>query len=127
MERIKQALERAKQEREVVSGHTAPHAPGKPGRPDGIVYTQTHVFTPEPKVLRDNRVITGPDTGAATDAYRMLRTRMLQKMREIFGLRITNTVLSYIINVSGNGVNSLAEAEFRRQELVKYEHQLWHF
>lgn len=45
-------------------------------------------------------------------------------LAEIFDLRLFN---SYIINVSGDGVNDLPEAERRRQALVEYEHHLWHY
>lgn len=44
-------------------------------------------------------------------------------LAEIFDLRLFN---SYIINVSGDGVKDLPEAERRRQALVEYEHHLWH-
>ena len=43
-------------------------------------------------------------------------------MREIFELRLFS---SYIINVSGRGVRTLAEADFRRNQLVEFEHHLW--
>ncbi len=47
-----------------------------------------------------------------------------RSVKEIFDLRLFH---SYIINVSGDGVRTLAEAEFRRQQLVDYEHHLWHY
>ncbi len=86
MERIKQALERAKHEREskgegdktVVLTNARP----SPGRGDKIVYTDTKVFEPSQEVLDAQRVIGGSSAGPATDAYRMLRTRVLQKMRD---------------------------------------------
>ncbi|MFK8016608.1 MAG: polysaccharide biosynthesis tyrosine autokinase [Gammaproteobacteria bacterium] len=87
MERIKQALERAKKDRE--SGRTSRPAAiipqrvqtGAP-RSEDIVYTQTKVFKPPQQVLDENRVLGGAAAGQATDAYRMLRTRVLQKMRD---------------------------------------------
>lgn len=45
-------------------------------------------------------------------------------MREIFELRLFH---SYIINVSGEGLRSLQEAEYRRQKLVEFEHHLWSY
>jgi hypothetical protein len=45
-----------------------------------------------------------------------------RNMREIFELRLFN---SYIINVSGRGVRTLVEADFRRNQLVEFEHHLW--
>lgn len=45
-------------------------------------------------------------------------------MREVFELRLFN---SFIINVSGEGISSLQEAEYRRQKLVEFEHHLWSY
>lgn len=45
-----------------------------------------------------------------------------RNMREIFELRLFS---SYIINVSGRGVRTLAESDFRRNQLVEFEHHLW--
>lgn len=47
-------------------------------------------------------------------------------MREIFELRLFN---SYIVNVSNInfGVNSLAEAQYRKEQLVEFEHHLWSY
>lgn len=45
-----------------------------------------------------------------------------RNMREIFELRLFN---SYIINVSGRGVRDLEESDFRRNQLVEFEHHLW--
>lgn len=87
MERIKQALERAKKEREneprarrALLQRVTP----KPvaATSDKIVYTETTVFRPDPAVLSANRVLGGDAAASATDAYRMLRTRVLQRMRE---------------------------------------------
>jgi hypothetical protein len=45
-----------------------------------------------------------------------------RNMREIFELRL---FASYIINVSGRGVRTLEESDFRRNQLVEFEHHLW--
>jgi hypothetical protein len=45
-----------------------------------------------------------------------------RNMREIFELRLFN---SYISNVSGRGVRTLPESDFRRNQLVEFEHHLW--
>lgn len=47
-----------------------------------------------------------------------------RSMKEIFDMRLFH---SYILNVSGNGVNSLDEAEHRREQLVEFEHHLWSY
>ncbi|MFK7973207.1 MAG: hypothetical protein AB8F95_22755 [Bacteroidia bacterium] len=45
-------------------------------------------------------------------------------MREVFEMRLFH---SFIINVSGEGVTELEEAEQRRQQLVEFEHYLWSY
>ena len=45
-------------------------------------------------------------------------------LKEIFELRLFH---SYIIDISGSGIASLAEAEYRRQKLVEFEHHLWSY
>ncbi len=47
-----------------------------------------------------------------------------RSLKEAFDLRLFH---SYIINVSGNGVRELAEAEKRRLQLVEFEHHLWSY
>lgn len=92
MERIKQALERAKKERDSKSDAVAPEAeqqsvnkvspPRSDVRADKIVYTETHVVDVEDSVLDRNRVLGGKSAELAADAYRMLRTRVIQRMRD---------------------------------------------
>ncbi len=45
-------------------------------------------------------------------------------LKEVFEMRLFH---SFIINVSGVGVQSLPEAEQRRQKLVEFEHHLWSY
>lgn len=47
-----------------------------------------------------------------------------RNMREIFEMRLFS---SYIINVSGRGVRTLPESDFRRNQLVEFEHHLWSY
>jgi hypothetical protein len=47
-----------------------------------------------------------------------------RNMREIFEMRLFS---SYIINVSGRGVRTLVESDFRRNQLVEFEHHLWSY
>ena len=92
MERIKQALERAKQEREsseqgasrgeVIKPQQARSKQANPVRADKIIYTETHVVEPDPVTLDVNRVIGGRSAAGAEDSYRMLRTRVIQRMRD---------------------------------------------
>jgi hypothetical protein len=47
-----------------------------------------------------------------------------RSMREVFEMRMFH---SYEIDISGEGVQSLAESEYRRQQLVEFEHHLWSY
>lgn len=81
MERIKQALERARKEPLTAARRV------RKGRAFGSIaqsfvgYTETRIVQVSPDVLRRNRVITDTDSLDGT-AYRLLRTRVLQRMIE---------------------------------------------
>lgn len=47
-----------------------------------------------------------------------------RSVAEVFDLRIFH---SFLINVGGEPIISLSEAEQRRQELVEFEHHLWNY
>jgi len=47
-----------------------------------IAYNKTRIIETSPDFLRSMRVIAGLEPGAVTDAYRLLRTQVLQRMRE---------------------------------------------
>ena len=79
MERIKQALERARQER--VGRAELSATPRSAGLDEAeITYTQTKVHAVTEEQLRRNRVICGDDNTEATVAYKILRTQVLQRM-----------------------------------------------
>lgn len=96
MERIKQALEMARQARETgLSPSPVTREPGgglatggvaRPGTsldPTGefhINYTQTRVETLSQERLRRNRILTGREHDDATSAYKILRTQVLQRL-----------------------------------------------
>lgn len=44
--------------------------------------------------------------------------------REVLDLRLFN---SYVINVSGRGVRTMGESEYRRVQLNEFEHNLWSY
>jgi capsular exopolysaccharide synthesis family protein len=82
MERIKQALEKARQERETrQTGHTPGPASPAPVAAAPGPETTSRVSLDE-SVLRDHRIITGLEPGPFTDAYNLLRTRILQPFKE---------------------------------------------
>lgn len=83
MERIKDALERARQER----GEAPPPVarPGStPAAPPAaeISYTQTRTAKPATGMLRSRRIVAGLPDGAFSSTYRMLRTQVLQRLTE---------------------------------------------
>ena len=47
-----------------------------------------------------------------------------RNLREIFEQRIFN---EYVINVSGQGVRTLPEAQHRANQLLEFEHHLWNY
>ncbi|MEL6631232.1 MAG: hypothetical protein AAFQ83_07190 [Bacteroidota bacterium] len=47
-----------------------------------------------------------------------------RNMREVFEMRLFH---SYIIDISGQGMRTLNEAEYRRQTLIEFEHHLWSY
>ena len=83
MERIKQALEKARQERQIRQGGDPAPTPGTPraeSEPAGA--SQTQSLTVDDKILRENRIVTGLEPGPFTDAYNLLRTQVLQRFKE---------------------------------------------
>ena len=88
MERIKQALERARAEREgqptpVVIDNTAPAATPAPlPTAQQVRYSQTRPVDISDEELRENRVVTAFEPCAFTDAYKILRTQVLQRLNE---------------------------------------------
>jgi capsular exopolysaccharide synthesis family protein len=83
MERIKEALERARQERQTRQGG-APLPASETPHPDAgkVEYTQTRSISVEDAVLRENRIVTGLEPGPFTDACNLLRTQVLQRFKE---------------------------------------------
>jgi len=81
MERIKQALEKARQERQHMQG---PGAAAPVGARPGTGQDQeiTARISLNDSVLRENRIIAGMPPGPFTEAYNLLRTRILQTFRE---------------------------------------------
>ena len=93
MERIKEALERARRERagkgtgaegEGVARTEARAADAgiaEDGDGERITYTQTRTAPMDPTVARRNRLVTATDNREAIAAYKILRTQVLQRMR----------------------------------------------
>lgn len=88
MERIREALERAREERahtgKGFGGSNQPEASKARGGEvvDRIEYTQTRTIKVSRDFLREQRIVSGYEQGIFTDSYKILRTQVLQKMRE---------------------------------------------
>ncbi|HQU14858.1 MAG: exopolysaccharide biosynthesis protein [Chromatiales bacterium 21-64-14] len=82
MERIKEALEKARQERLAGGGLVAGRPTATP--PGQIVYSQTRTVEIARALLRENRVVAGLEPGGLADgyidAYKILRTQVLQRL-----------------------------------------------
>jgi capsular exopolysaccharide synthesis family protein len=83
MERIRKALEQASRDRAQSFGEARPRsAPGASDLTTGVRYTYTKMVEVPERVLVDHRLIAAVPGHEFKDAYRMLRTRVLQSMRE---------------------------------------------
>jgi len=83
MERIKQALDKARAERgsERGVGGGAPMSTGASSAPEtGIEYSQTKVQTFDPNVLKSKCVVVDDSNKMGLTAYKMLRTQVMQRM-----------------------------------------------
>lgn len=84
MERIKQALEKARLERQKTGGMPPALPPDRGGNhaAESVVYTHTRTIDVAKHFLQEKRIISGFEQNAFTDAYRILRTQVLQRLRE---------------------------------------------
>jgi capsular exopolysaccharide synthesis family protein len=82
MEYVQQAVDRYKQQGG--SDAAAPRRPTDEARqvPPPIVYTSTKTIELADQTLRDRRLITGYEGGPFVDAYKILRTQVVQRMRQ---------------------------------------------
>jgi capsular exopolysaccharide synthesis family protein len=82
MERIRKALERAGQDRMAATDVLRQTSQGiQSDLSTGVRYTMTKMVEVSPQTLLDNRVIAALPQHKFKDSYRMLRTRVLQTMR----------------------------------------------
>ena len=83
MERIKEALEKARQERQIRQGGDTVTSPGTPRQDAGETgASQTQTISVDDALLRENRIVTGLEPGPFTDANNLLRTQVLQRFKE---------------------------------------------
>jgi protein-tyrosine kinase len=86
MEKIRRALDRARDDRsrrglEVPVVEERPAArPAAAAPVAAFRYTETRVFDPAPQLLESGRIVPASATAPAAEAFRMLRTQVLQRM-----------------------------------------------
>jgi capsular exopolysaccharide synthesis family protein len=83
MERIKQALTRAREERLQARGaDISSSTPGSPNTSGEILYTRSRSAEAPLSLLREQRVVSAFENGEFTDAYKILSTQVLHKLQE---------------------------------------------
>ncbi len=89
MERIKKALERAREERQTYESDRSARAndDDRPARqtitatkPVEIAYTKTRIVKTDPDLLLEKRVVASLENNVIADAYKVLRTQVLHRM-----------------------------------------------
>jgi len=136
MDHIKSALERAKVENNhAISGVYEENEVTGTLSDDGqeIKYTQTRIIDVPKDILKENRIIAGIGPGYIIDAYRMLRTKILQQMNENHwntmavtsatpgsGKTLTAINLAISIAMEVNQTVLLVDFDLRRPSLHKY-------
>jgi protein-tyrosine kinase len=84
MERIEQALKKAREQRRAAAdGQAASGALPNFVLPANVAYTQPRVVNLQPAVLQRNRVITTSLTHPVTDVYRSLRAQVLKALAKL--------------------------------------------
>lgn len=81
MEKIQQALERARQQRKGVDNSVS----ARQGRADdvqSIVYTETKSVEGHADILRENRILSAMEHSEYADAFKILSTQVMQRMDE---------------------------------------------
>ncbi len=85
MERLQKALEKARRERTSAAPKQErainPGVPG-PSLSIGIEYTQTQIIPISPLNIQNNRVLFRQQDAPVIDAYKVLRTKLLQKLKD---------------------------------------------
>ncbi len=81
MERIKQALQRAREERQRDGTYKSRRVWSSASPELSISFTETRSLPLTPDIIDKNRLVAVAEDGAMADAYRILRTRVLQRMR----------------------------------------------
>ena len=88
MERIQAAIQKAKEQRST-AGPMPPRRPGVPEgrswpahRPAGPIWAELQGFTPDPGVMRTNRIVTFERRDPVHTTFDMMRTKTIRMMRD---------------------------------------------
>ncbi len=82
MDRIRTALEMYKESESASSGSATSRRTMEYSPPLSFTYTRTKSLTVPPSVLREHRVMAASKYGPFIDAYKILRTQVMQRLRE---------------------------------------------
>jgi capsular exopolysaccharide synthesis family protein len=82
MEKIKQALDKARQERQQSGAEFSSDRTQHANAVSSIKYTKTQSVESSPILMRENRLISSMEHGEYTDAIKILSTQVLQRMNE---------------------------------------------
>jgi capsular exopolysaccharide synthesis family protein len=137
MEKIKQALERARDSHSTIKSDSlqnrvARKAP-EPKVPSKITYTKTKTVTVSVDDLREKRVIAGNANDTISDQYKVLRTHVLQRLKanqwnslaitspnEGCGKTLTSLNLAISLAREVNHSVLLVDMDLRRPSIQKY-------
>jgi protein-tyrosine kinase len=136
---IKQALEQARADRLAAGPRPAAVATRQQGRqaPPAtgvqVTYTRTRTLPVDPERLRARRIIVGDASDPVADAYKVLRTRVLQRLRtngwnalaltsptQGNGKTVTAINLAISLAREVNQTVLLADLDLRRPSVVRY-------
>jgi capsular exopolysaccharide synthesis family protein len=142
MERIRQAVEQAKRDRQKAGGDSGPRrfpsgigtvvvAPGL--SPGSFEYDQTKCIEVSAEVRNNNRLVAGIKDHPLRDIYKMLRTRVIQEMKAnswnaiavtspATGAGKTHTAINLSIAIAGDLSHTalLIDGDLRRPSVHKY-------
>lgn len=76
------SIDQTQELQRIGNGHLPDHPSLHVMVPDKIVYTHTRLVTLSPARLRERRVIAALEEGPLTEAYKILRTQVMLRMRE---------------------------------------------
>ncbi|MDX1811359.1 MAG: CpsD/CapB family tyrosine-protein kinase [Gammaproteobacteria bacterium] len=84
MERIKQAVEKARKERRITQPQekVVSITDSRPTGREIIKYTETRIVNVSPNMWKKNRISLGDTTDEISTSYKMLRTQVLQKFKQ---------------------------------------------